>query len=307
MGRQPYHPGPRASQRGSKGSSRSRAHDSVMSAQPLSPKPTATSPPSPTASLHRTIPEIQSSSPPPPPLSYPPRAYLDPEKAAAANSTYEQPSPRASNQDVTAAIYDSGEYREKGPEDKPVQLLVCKNILPSTSMPLTMLSALPFWPLRPSLYPHRSLDSLRPPHPGLCATFPPPLLSLHQIRLIDHLPGLPAQSPTPSHLLICHIHRVQLAHARGHSSLLALRCDRRRHRSMDGCLFLVLFRHSGRSCRPGWAQRRQRKHSRRTKLVGAVALQSIEMITLFDQKRCERSILSLSPTMHLGSISSTLC
>lgn len=120
VGRQPYHPGPHAAQRGSKGSSRSRAHDSVISSQPLSPKPT--SPPSPTASLHRSIPEIQPSSPEP--ISFPPRAYLDPEKAAAGNFLNSPHSPRVSNHDVTAAVYDSGEYREKGPEDKPVQLLL---------------------------------------------------------------------------------------------------------------------------------------------------------------------------------------
>ncbi|PVI05855.1 hypothetical protein DM02DRAFT_638970 [Periconia macrospinosa] len=122
VGRQPYHPGPHAAQRGSKGSSRSRAHDSVMSSQPLSPKPTSTSPPSPTASLHRTIPEILPPSPEP--IAFPPRAYLDPEKAAAGSSLNNPRSPRVSNQDVTAAVYDSGEYREKGPEDKPVQLLL---------------------------------------------------------------------------------------------------------------------------------------------------------------------------------------
>ncbi|CAI6259904.1 unnamed protein product [Periconia digitata] len=128
-GRQPFQQSPHAAQRGSKGSSRSRAHDSVMSAHPLSPKSAHTSPPSPTASLHRTIPEIdqqQQISPATTPIAYPQRAYIDPEKAAAGNniSSSNQRSPRASNQDVRAVVYDSGEYHEKGPEDKPVQLLL---------------------------------------------------------------------------------------------------------------------------------------------------------------------------------------
>ncbi|KAF1948426.1 hypothetical protein CC80DRAFT_498242 [Byssothecium circinans] len=102
-------------QRGSKGSSRSRAHDSVMS-NPLSPRPIHL-PPSPSIST----PEIQRSMPTNNEPAYPPRAYLDPEKVAGAAGS---PRVSASNPDVTAVLYDSGEYHEKGPEDKPVQLLL---------------------------------------------------------------------------------------------------------------------------------------------------------------------------------------
>lgn len=117
-------------ERGSKGSSRSHAHDSVIS-HPLSPK--APSPPSPSSSSvssarrHRSISEIQHAPAVSDAVSYPPRAHLDPEKAASSPRSQRSPTRvSASNADVTAAvIYDSGEYHDKGPEDKPVQLLVC--------------------------------------------------------------------------------------------------------------------------------------------------------------------------------------
>jgi hypothetical protein len=110
-------------ERASKASCSSRARDSVIS-HPLSPKP-RTTPPSPASSVHRS--EIQHHSKAVnDELSFPPRAHLDPEKAGAGASPHRQPPSRvsASNPDVTAVVYDSGEYHEKGPEDKPVQLLV---------------------------------------------------------------------------------------------------------------------------------------------------------------------------------------
>jgi hypothetical protein len=115
-------------QRGSKESSKSRAHDSVIS-HPLSPK--TASLPSPASSIssgrrHRSIGEVQHLQDENNRISYPPRAHLDPEKGTA--SPHRSPSPThvsTSIPDVPAVVYDSGEYREKGPEDHPVRLLVC--------------------------------------------------------------------------------------------------------------------------------------------------------------------------------------
>jgi hypothetical protein len=113
------------SHRGSKGSN-GRSHDSVIS-HPFSPK--ASSPPSPSSSIssagrkHRSIDDIRRSSPVN--VQYPPRVYIDPEKAnVSSHSPRSQTRVSASNPDVTAVVYDSGEYHEKGPEEKPVQLLV---------------------------------------------------------------------------------------------------------------------------------------------------------------------------------------
>ncbi|KAF2639099.1 hypothetical protein P280DRAFT_491031 [Massarina eburnea CBS 473.64] len=112
-------------ERGSKGSSRSRAHDSVIS-HPLSPRPTS--------SVHHSI-------PPPDITSYPPRAHLahlahaDPEKAGVEGSPRNSPPNSQRSRSVSAFGPESesgpapapdvtGEYREKGPEDRPVQLLL---------------------------------------------------------------------------------------------------------------------------------------------------------------------------------------
>jgi len=111
-------------QRGSKGSNKSRAHDSVIS-YPLSPK--APSPPSPASSVgsgrrQRERGEIQPSDIE---IQYPSRAHIDAEKGYTSPRRSRSPTRiSGSNPDVTAVVYDSGEYREKGPEDKPVQLLV---------------------------------------------------------------------------------------------------------------------------------------------------------------------------------------
>lgn len=114
-------------ERGSKGSSKSRAHDSVIS-HPLSPTGTGPAPPSPAStvsSAHHHHHRRASGAPHPQDagaITYPPRARLDPEKALVLPRSPARVS--ASNPDVTAVLYDSGEYQEKGPEDKPVQLLV---------------------------------------------------------------------------------------------------------------------------------------------------------------------------------------
>lgn len=108
-----------------------RAHDSVIS--PFSPK--ASAPPSPSSSIpsdvgrkHRSISEIQQTqertSRQSHRISYPPRAHLDPEKAASYDHDHRSQN-RASVPDAAAVVYDKSEYHEKGPEDKAWQLLVC--------------------------------------------------------------------------------------------------------------------------------------------------------------------------------------
>jgi hypothetical protein len=120
-GQVPYtrqHPSPtdRASR-----SSNVRSHDSVVS-HPFSPKPS--SPPSPTSTVSSAAPKHRSGDhdneiqhPPSVNISYPAHAHLDPEKAAA--------SPHRRDSNLTIVLYDSSEYMEKGPEEKPIQLLVC--------------------------------------------------------------------------------------------------------------------------------------------------------------------------------------
>lgn len=111
-------------ERGSRGSN-ARGHDSVIS-HPFSPK--ASSPPSPTSSIssagrkHRSISEIQQS--PHVSVAYPPRAYIDPEKGISSPRSPRSNRVSSSNPDVAATVYDAGEYIEKGPEEKAVQLLV---------------------------------------------------------------------------------------------------------------------------------------------------------------------------------------
>lgn len=106
-----------------------RAHDSVIS--PFSPK--ASAPPSPSSSIsshvghkHRSESEIQEvHSGRSHRVSYPPRVYLDPEKADYYDSPNDNRSQdRASVPDAAAVVYDKSEYHEKDPEDKAWQLLV---------------------------------------------------------------------------------------------------------------------------------------------------------------------------------------
>ncbi|KAJ4355896.1 uncharacterized protein N0V89_003921 [Didymosphaeria variabile] len=130
-------------ERGSKGSSNSRAHDSVIS-YPRSPNAATPSPPSPVSSLlsarnHRSQQSARHSQDAISAVSQPSRAHVDPEKADS--SPHRSPSPAhlsASNPDVTrqTIAYDPGEYDEKGPEDKPVQLLLY------LSLPCALLSFL---------------------------------------------------------------------------------------------------------------------------------------------------------------------
>lgn len=120
-----YDPRPRA-ERGSKGSSKSRAHDSVIS-YPRSPNLQTPSPPSPASSLSsvpRHHPRLQDPvrpAPIDPAAALPARALRDPEKADGSQRR------APSNPDVTrqTIAYDvDDDYDGKGPEDKPVQLLV---------------------------------------------------------------------------------------------------------------------------------------------------------------------------------------
>ena len=127
-GRQQYAP---RSERGSKGSSKSRAHDSVIS-YPRSPNVATPSPPSPASSItsarkHRSVQSVAPSQDAIDAVPQPPRAHVDPEKAEGSPRRSSQPS--ASHADVTrqTIAYDVDDFDdEKGPEDKPVQLLVSR-------------------------------------------------------------------------------------------------------------------------------------------------------------------------------------
>lgn len=94
-----------------------RQHDSVIS-HPFSPK--ASSPPSPASSVSSSSRRHEQEQEPhatvTQPVAYPPPAHMDPEKAAY--------SARERDANVTTILYDSSVYPEKGPEEKPVQLLV---------------------------------------------------------------------------------------------------------------------------------------------------------------------------------------
>jgi hypothetical protein len=114
-------------ERGSKGSSNSRAHDSVIS-YPRSPNVATASPPSPVSSVssgrkHRSHQSVRHSHDAISAVSPPPRAHVDPEKAASRSRSPTRAS--ASKPDVTRQTIAYDDYDDKGPEDKPVQLLVC--------------------------------------------------------------------------------------------------------------------------------------------------------------------------------------
>ncbi|EDU48564.1 hypothetical protein PtrSN002B_000832 [Pyrenophora tritici-repentis] len=110
-----------------------RAHDSVISSHPLSPK--GSSLPSPCSSINSTRGPHRNSKPEfhysasdieqqQHQIQFPPRAYIDPEKQAHRYS-HSHPSPnRASaGPEDDAIVYDKGAYHEKGPEEKAWQLL----------------------------------------------------------------------------------------------------------------------------------------------------------------------------------------
>ncbi|KAH7117064.1 hypothetical protein B0J11DRAFT_394221, partial [Dendryphion nanum] len=197
--------GPR-SQRGSKGSN-GRSHDSVIS-HPFSPK--ASSPPSPSSSIssarrkHRSIETVQQQSDVlGVAISCPPRAHIDPEKAALSSPSQDRrTSNRAnSNQDVPAALYDSGEYHEKGPEEKPVQLLLY------LSGPCALLSlAITLWTffallIALLLQPFRVLTKGQSLSSQLTTFLAPPLnLQLHLIYSFTS-----STNYSPSMLVIVHL------------------------------------------------------------------------------------------------------
>ncbi|KAF1828697.1 hypothetical protein BDW02DRAFT_209984 [Decorospora gaudefroyi] len=121
--------------RGSK-SGAGRAHDSVISAHPFSPK--ASSPPSPCSSIssrgrpHNSVPEtrhshsLSATRPPQQHVQHPPQAYLDPEKHVSRSSQGRRSPNRLSAAvvDGDAIVYDKGQYHEKGPEEKAWHLLL---------------------------------------------------------------------------------------------------------------------------------------------------------------------------------------
>jgi hypothetical protein len=115
-------------ERGSKGSGNSRAHDSVIS-YPRSPNVATASPPSPVSSVssgrkHRSQQSARHSHDAISTVSPPARAHVDPEKADSSPHR-SRSSGVASNPDVTRQTIAYDDFDDKGPEDKPVQLLVC--------------------------------------------------------------------------------------------------------------------------------------------------------------------------------------
>jgi hypothetical protein len=187
-------------------SSKGRAHDSVLS--PFSPK--ASAPPSPSSSIsgsvareHRSSSAIQETyDRQSHRISYPPRAHLDPEKAAYYDSPRDHRSlNRASVPDAAAVVYDKSEYHEKGPEDKAWQLLVrvsssrqLRHVLIHTVLPLRSMCA--------SLHRNYLLDRYRNLHLA-CALSPAlvqqPPIALHPTYDISRTC---AEPPTPPRLLI---------------------------------------------------------------------------------------------------------
>ncbi|EFQ93281.1 hypothetical protein CFE70_003461 [Pyrenophora teres f. teres 0-1] len=106
-----------------------RAHDSVISSHPFSPK--GSSLPSPSSSINSSkgphgisnldtsdIEQRQQQ------LQFPPRAYIDPEKQAHRYShSHRSPNRASVGPEDDAIIYDKGAYHEKGPEEKALPLL----------------------------------------------------------------------------------------------------------------------------------------------------------------------------------------
>lgn len=177
-------------ERGSKGSSNSRAHDSVIS-YPRSPNPAAASPPSPVSSIsssgrkHRSQQSVRHSQDAIAAVAQPPRAYLDPEKADSSPHGSRSPTHvSASNPDATrqTIAYDPDEFDEKGPEDKPVQLLLYLSLPCALLSFLIMLWTLVALCISLLLQPFR-LFSTRSTLPTQLTTFlaPPLTLQLHLV------------------------------------------------------------------------------------------------------------------------------
>ncbi|KAF2005133.1 hypothetical protein P154DRAFT_483706 [Amniculicola lignicola CBS 123094] len=193
----PTYPSNSRTERGSKGSN-GRGHDSVIS-HPFSPK--ASAPPSQRSSVssnqrkHRSMSEIQNA---PVTLSYPQQAHLgDPEKGSDS-AHGRRSSNRASN---PAVIYDSGEYHEKGPEERTVQLLLY------LSGPCALLSVLiTFWTMLSLfvailLQPFRACTA-RPSLSTQVTTFLAPPLNL-QLHLVYSVSSSTEYSPAM--LVVVHL------------------------------------------------------------------------------------------------------
>ncbi|RAR08401.1 hypothetical protein DDE82_002382 [Stemphylium lycopersici] len=192
-------------------SSYSRAHDSVISSHPFSPKPS--SPPSPCSSIssvggqqpnspqgRRYSPsEIDRQS-----IQYPPKAHLDPEKHAYSSSQGRRSPNRASATpapDSDAIVYDKGAYHEKGPEEKAWHLLfwLCApNVFLSGAIALwslfAILISIVLAPLR--------LCTTRPPLSEQITAFLAPALNLqlHMVYSHDSTTGYSAPMLVVIHL-----------------------------------------------------------------------------------------------------------
>ena len=106
-----------------------RAHDSVISSHPLSPKGSYL--PSPCSSINSSNPPHRNSTPEIEQqqqqrhIQFPPRAYIDPEKQDYTYShTHRSPNRASAGPEEDAIFYDKGAYHEKGPEEKAWHLLV---------------------------------------------------------------------------------------------------------------------------------------------------------------------------------------
>ncbi|RMZ71033.1 hypothetical protein GMOD_00005529 [Pyrenophora seminiperda CCB06] len=110
-----------------------RAHDSVISSHPFSPKDSSL--PSPCSSINSSLGPRPNSTPgfhhstsdieQQRQIQYPPRAYIDPEKQDYTYS-HSHPSPNRASEvpEEDVIVYDKGAYHEKGPEEKAWHLLV---------------------------------------------------------------------------------------------------------------------------------------------------------------------------------------
>ncbi|KAL5425725.1 hypothetical protein PMIN06_009017 [Paraphaeosphaeria minitans] len=173
-------------ERGSKGSSN---HDSVIS-YPRSPNVAAASPPSPVSSVssarnHRSQPSESHSHHAIAHVAQPPRAYIDPEKAASSSHRSRSPThastsnPEATRQTIA---YDPDDFDDKGPEDKPLQLLLYLSLPCALLSLLIMLWTLVALLISLLLQPFR-LFSTRSTLPTQLTTFLAPPLNL-QLHLV---------------------------------------------------------------------------------------------------------------------------
>ncbi|KAF2749152.1 hypothetical protein M011DRAFT_327119 [Sporormia fimetaria CBS 119925] len=150
------------------------------------------SPPSTVSSHKQRAHDIEHAPPLNPNIPYPQQAHVDPEKAAYL--------PRR-DANVTTILYDSDDYPSKGPEEKPVQLLL---FLSGPCVLLSILIAIwTFFSLLVSLIlqPFRLCSAARPPLSSQLTTFLAPPLNL-QLQLIYSAPGTEYSVPM---LVVVHL------------------------------------------------------------------------------------------------------